>query len=62
MADPLGMRPALARCRLGLGELHARAGYRDAAREHFAVALALFREMGLTSMQERVERQLGEPA
>jgi class 3 adenylate cyclase/tetratricopeptide (TPR) repeat protein len=62
MADPLGMRPALARCRLGLGELHARAGHHDAAREHFAVALALFREMGLASMQERVEQQLGEPA
>jgi len=62
IADGLGMRPALAHCQLGLGELHARAGLRGTAREHLAAAVELFREMGLASMQERAERQLGEPS
>jgi tetratricopeptide (TPR) repeat protein len=62
VAGALGMRPALAHSRLGLGELQLRAGHAGAAREHLAAAAALFREMGLTSRQERAERQLGGPS
>jgi hypothetical protein len=59
IADALGMRPAVAHCQLGLGELASRAGGRDAGREHLTAAAVLFREMGLTALQERAELQLG---
>jgi len=58
IAQDLGMRPAVAHCHLGLGELHARAGRLGAAREQLTEALLLFRQMGLASMVERTERQL----
>jgi class 3 adenylate cyclase/tetratricopeptide (TPR) repeat protein len=58
VAEALGMRPALARCRLGLGELHAQVGHGDPAREHLSAASALFRDMGIASLHERAEREL----
>ena len=39
------MRPLAAHCRMGLGKLHARAGDREAARQHFIDAIALYRQM-----------------
>jgi class 3 adenylate cyclase/tetratricopeptide (TPR) repeat protein len=53
----LQMRPALAHCRLGLGELHARAGRHDLAEPHLAAAVALFGEMGIPSLRDRAARQ-----
>jgi hypothetical protein len=38
-----------------------RAGRQEAAREHLLTASVLFRDMGLASLLERAERQLGEP-
>jgi tetratricopeptide (TPR) repeat protein len=61
VAEALGMRPALAHCHLGLGEVRVRAGRQEAAREHLLTASVLFRDMGLASLLERAERQLGEP-
>jgi tetratricopeptide (TPR) repeat protein len=60
IAQGLGMRPALAHCHVGLGELNARAGRRGPARDHLAAASALFRDMGMTAGKERAERGLGE--
>ena len=45
VADPLGMRPLIAHCQSGLGELHLRAGQPEAARAELANAADLFRSM-----------------
>jgi DNA-binding SARP family transcriptional activator/tetratricopeptide (TPR) repeat protein len=55
LADELGMRPLVARCRLGLGGLLRRAGSRPEALEHLTAAAAMFDEMGMTSWRDRVE-------
>jgi class 3 adenylate cyclase/tetratricopeptide (TPR) repeat protein len=61
-AEPLGMRPAVAHCHLGLGEMHARAGRRGEAQEHLRMASGLFRDMGIASLHARAERQLSPPS
>jgi class 3 adenylate cyclase/tetratricopeptide (TPR) repeat protein len=61
IAEPLGMRPAVAHCHLGLGELYAREGRGEAAQGHLGTAAASFRELGIASLQGRAERQLGTP-
>ncbi len=48
VAEALGMRPLVARCRLGLGLLRERAGERERAREDLAAATAMFSAMGMT--------------
>ena len=48
LAERLGMRPLLARCRLSLGELWARTGRRDEARSELVSAVGLFESMGMT--------------
>jgi class 3 adenylate cyclase/tetratricopeptide (TPR) repeat protein len=47
-AEALGMRPLVARCRLGLGRLYAQAGQAEQAGEHLAAATAMFEAMGMT--------------
>jgi class 3 adenylate cyclase/tetratricopeptide (TPR) repeat protein len=47
LAEELGMRPLLAHCQLGLGELYRRAGRREACARSFASASALFAELGM---------------
>ena len=44
-AESLGMRPLIAHCHLGLGSMHARIGTRASAREHLAIATAMYRAM-----------------
>jgi tetratricopeptide (TPR) repeat protein len=61
IAEPLGMRPAVAHCLLGLGELYVRAGREESAQTHLHNAAGLFRDMGITSLHARAERQLGTP-
>ena len=61
-AEPLGMRPAVAHCHLGLGELHTRAGRREEAQEYLRTASGLFRDMGIASLHARAERHLGSPS
>ena len=46
-AEALGMRPLLARCRLGLGRLAEMRGDRDAGRAEIARAAATFRELAM---------------
>jgi hypothetical protein len=58
-ATELGMRPALAHSRLGLGELNAGAGKAAVAREHLTAAARLFGDIGIAAWQKRAERQLG---
>jgi hypothetical protein len=52
------MRPLVADCHLALGKLHRRAGDTTQAREHLALAAAMYREMDLPFWQEPVETEL----
>jgi tetratricopeptide (TPR) repeat protein len=55
LADHLGMRPLVAHCHLGLGQLYAHTGKPEPAREHLATATRMYREMGMTYWLERAE-------
>jgi class 3 adenylate cyclase/tetratricopeptide (TPR) repeat protein len=62
LANDLGMRPLVARCRLGLGRLRRRAGRAQEAHEHLATAAAMFREMDMTYWLEQAEAERRELA
>jgi len=55
LADELGMRPLVAHCHNGLGKLCGHVGKREDAREHFATAATMYREMGMRFWAEQVE-------
>jgi tetratricopeptide (TPR) repeat protein len=61
LTTELGMRPEIARCRLGLARLHCRIGGSAAGAEHLAAAVALFRELGATFWAERAEAEVSGP-
>jgi hypothetical protein len=48
LAEPRGMRPLVAHCHLGLGKLHPRSSNDARAQEHLTIAMAMYREMGMT--------------
>src|SRR5262249_15404704 len=48
LAEPRGMRPLVAHCHFALGKMHHRLGNPGQAQEHFTIATAMYREMGLT--------------
>jgi tetratricopeptide (TPR) repeat protein len=58
LADHLGMRPLVARCHLGLGELYRGTDKREQAREHLATAATMYREMGMTYWLEKAEAEV----
>jgi tetratricopeptide (TPR) repeat protein len=53
LANELGMRPLIAHCHLGLGRLHRRTEVPELARTHLALAVAMYREMGMTHWLEK---------
>jgi class 3 adenylate cyclase/tetratricopeptide (TPR) repeat protein len=55
LGTEIGLRPLVARCHLGLGELYQRSGKRDRVREHLAAATAMFREMNMRYWLEKAE-------
>lgn len=57
LAGQLGMRPLVARCHLGLGELHARTGEESRAKAHLTTARDMFHEMGMCFWMEKVESE-----
>jgi tetratricopeptide (TPR) repeat protein len=59
LAEPRGMRPLTAHCHLGLGKLYRRSDKREPAREHFATATAMYRDMGMTYWLEKAEAETG---
>jgi class 3 adenylate cyclase/tetratricopeptide (TPR) repeat protein len=59
LASELDMRPLLAHCHFGLGRLYRRTGQPERAREHVTTATAMYREMGMTSWLERLEKRTG---
>ena len=58
LAGRLGMRPLVAHCHLGLGKLYRRTGKQQEAKEHFATATTMYREMGMTYWLEKAEPEL----
>jgi DNA-binding NtrC family response regulator/tetratricopeptide (TPR) repeat protein len=58
LSEALEMRPLLARCHLGLGRLHRGRESRSDAREHLAIAAALFSSMDMPSFLERAELEM----
>ena len=58
LADTLGMRPLVAHCHLGLGKLYRRTGKREQAREHFATATTMYREMDMRFWLEQAEAEI----
>ncbi len=54
------MRPLIARCRLDLGQLYARAGDQATADEHLSMADALLREMEMRRGVSRSGMELNE--
>jgi class 3 adenylate cyclase/tetratricopeptide (TPR) repeat protein len=58
MAARLGMRPLVAHCHVGLGELFRRRGDVSAAGERFRSAVALYRDLDMASWCRRAESAL----
>jgi transcriptional regulator with AAA-type ATPase domain/tetratricopeptide (TPR) repeat protein len=53
LAEPRGMRPLVAHCHLGLGQLYHRVDRSQDAQTHVAEAARMYREMGMTFWLER---------
>ena len=62
LAEPRGMRPLVAHCRLGLAKLYRRTGKREQAREHLTTATALYREMDMPFWLKQVKAEMRELA
>jgi tetratricopeptide (TPR) repeat protein len=58
LAEELGMRPLLARCRLGLGALYRRIGRLPEARSELSAATGLFRAMDMAVWLAQGEAEL----
>jgi len=57
LAEKLGMRPLLARCHFGLGQLNRKRGKPEEAKEHLSTAITMFREMDMRSYLEKAEKE-----
>jgi tetratricopeptide (TPR) repeat protein len=58
LAEPRGMRPLVAHCHLGLGNLYRRIGEREQAQEHLTTAVTMYREMDMRFWLESAEAEL----
>ena len=58
LAQPRGMRPLIASCHLGLGRVYRRTDQTDRACEHFTMAAAMYRDMGVAYWLEKAEAEL----
>src|SRR5215475_228372 len=58
LAGELGMRPLMAHCHLGLGNLYRRIDKHQQADEQFVTAISMHREMGMTYWLEKAEAEL----
>jgi class 3 adenylate cyclase/tetratricopeptide (TPR) repeat protein len=58
IAEDLGLRPLLARTRLGLGQVYRQAGRVQEAEEYLASAIVLFSELGMWTWLDRSEPDL----
>jgi tetratricopeptide (TPR) repeat protein len=60
LAEELGMRPLIAHCYVGLGELYRRSGDLRLAQEHLKNGVTLMRDMGMGLWLQKAERELKE--
>ena len=60
IAEALGLRPLVSRCRVGVAAVYGKTGRKDRARETLAVAATEFASMEMTRWRERSERALAE--
>jgi class 3 adenylate cyclase/tetratricopeptide (TPR) repeat protein len=60
LATELGMRSLLAHCHFGLAKLHGKSGERAEAREDFAVAATMYREMDMKFWLEQARVEIEE--
>jgi hypothetical protein len=58
LAQELGMRPLVAHCHLGLGELIQKSGRQAEAQEQLTQAARMFREMGMQLWLEKADTAL----
>ena len=58
LAEELGMHPLVAHCRLGLGRLYHRVGEHRKAEEQVAVALPMYRDMGMGFWLEKAKADM----
>src|SRR5262245_18330073 len=61
LGEPIGMRPLVAHCHIGLGKLYRRSNESARAEEHLATATAMYREMGMNFWLENTEAAMGPP-
>ena len=62
LAEELGMRPLVAHCHLGLGQLYGQIGQRDQARAALTAAIDLYRAMDMTFWLPQAEAALAQMA
>jgi len=58
LAEPRCMRPLIAHCHHGLGQLYCRAGKRQKAHEYLRTATTMYREMGMGFWLRMVEMEM----
>jgi tetratricopeptide (TPR) repeat protein len=58
LAEPRCMRPLMAHCHHGLGQLYCRAGRRQKAHEYLCTANSMYREMGMGFWLKKVEMEM----
>jgi tetratricopeptide (TPR) repeat protein len=59
LAEPLGMRPLVAHCHLGLGKLYRRTGSHERAHDHLTRATAMYRDMGMEFWLRQAAAEMG---
>jgi MalT-like TPR region len=60
LATELEMRPLVAHCHLGLGQVFRQTGERERAQEHLHTAVTMFRAMDMGFWLEKVEAETRE--
>ena len=58
LAQPRGMRPLIAHCRLGLGKLYRRLDRHEQAQEYLATAAVMYRDTGMSFWLAQAEAEL----
>jgi tetratricopeptide (TPR) repeat protein len=58
LAEPRCMRPLMAHCHHGLGQLYSRAGKRQTAHEYLCTANTMYREMGMGFWLKKAEMEM----
>ena len=61
LASELEMRPLVAHCHLGLGQLYRRIGDRAKRDEALQTAITMYREMDMGFWRDQAEAALGSP-